>query len=404
MKLILKLVLGILIGLGVGYGYYAFEAGTTLSSVFEFGTRFLLTLESFLGQFIFFMIPLIILFFIASGISQIGGGSGKVVGATLGTAYMSTIIAGTLAYIVAILIIPSITDGGNIPEEGEGLEPFFTLEIPPVMDIMTALVLAFAFGIVLTLFKSDVMSKWFDEGKKVVEILIEKVVITILPFFIAGVFAGLGAEGTVIETISVFGLVLLLAIVMHWVWLTILYTIAGTLIGVNPFTLIGKILPAYFTAIGTMSSAATIPVTLKQVKTFGVRKNIAEFVIPLCATIHLSGSVITITTATIAVMSILPGYETPGLLSMVGTILLFGVVMVAAPGVPGGAIMAASGVLALNLGISNEALAFMIAIYMAQDSFGTATNISGDGAITVFIDWFDKKFNKNSTTELENSL
>lgn len=394
MKLLLKLILGILIGLGVGYGYYHFNEGTTVGTVFEYGTRFLLTLENIFGQFIFFMIPLIILFFIASGISQIGAGSGKVVGATIGSAYISTIIAGTMAYIVAVLVIPSITEDGSIPEEAEGLEPFFTLTIPPIMDIMTALVLAFAFGIVLTLFKSDVLGKWFDDGKKVVEILIEKVVITILPFFIAGVFAGLGSEGTVIETISIFGLVLLLAVLLHWVWLVVLYSIAGALMGVSPFKLIGKIIPAYFTAIGTMSSAATIPVTLRQVKKFGVRENIAEFVIPLGATIHLSGSVITITTASIAVMSVLPGYEIPGFFQIFGTILLLGVVMVAAPGVPGGAIMAASGVLALNLGFTNEAIAFMIALYMAQDSFGTATNISGDGAITVLIDWFDKKFNK----------
>lgn len=399
MKLIIKLVLGIAIGLGVGYGYYAIEEGTTLSSVFEFGTRLLLTFENLFGQFIFFMIPLIILFFIASGISKIGEGSGKVVGATIGTAYVSTIIAGTIAYFVAILVIPTITEEGSIPEEGQGLEPFFTLTVPPLMDIMTALVLAFAFGIVLTVFKSDVLSKWFDDGKRVVEILIEKVVITILPFFIAGVFAGLGAEGTVIETISVFGLVLLLAVLLHWTWLLILYSIAGALLGTSPFKLIAKIVPAYFTAIGTMSSAATIPVTLRQVKTFGVKKNIAEFVVPLGATIHLSGSIITITTASIAVMTLLPGYETPGFLVMFGALLLLGIVMVAAPGVPGGAIMAASGILALNLGFTNEAIAFMIALYMAQDSFGTATNISGDGAITVFIDWFDNKFNKGSRLE-----
>lgn len=399
MKLIIKLVLGIAIGLGVGYGYYAIEEGTTLSSVFEFGTRLLLTFENLFGQFIFFMIPLIILFFIASGISKIGEGSGKVVGATIGTAYVSTIIAGTIAYFVAILVIPTITEEGSIPEEGQGLEPFFTLTVPPLMDIMTALVLAFAFGIVLTVFKSDVLSKWFDDGKRVVEILIEKVVITILPFFIAGVFAGLGAEGTVIETISVFGLVLLLAVLLHWTWLLILYSIAGALLGTSPFKLIAKIVPAYFTAIGTMSSAATIPVTLRQVKTFGVKKNIAEFVVPLGATIHLSGSIITITTASIAVMTLLPDYSTPGFLEMFGTLLLLGIVMVAAPGVPGGAIMAASGILALNLGFTNEAIAFMIALYMAQDSFGTATNISGDGAITVFIDWFDNKFNKGSRLE-----
>ncbi|WP_462419850.1 dicarboxylate/amino acid:cation symporter [Salinicoccus sp. Marseille-QA3877] len=389
MKLIIRLIAGILVGVTVGTLYYAF-GGT----FFELLARLFVTGEAILGSIIFFTIPFIILFFIASGISRITGGSGRVVGATLGVAYISTIGAGLLAYFVAILVMPRITDGGSVPEEGTELAPFFEFEIPPVMDILSALVLAFAIGIVITVTKTDTMRKWVDDGKVITEYIIEKVIINILPFYIAGVFAGMAATGTVFDTLAVFGVVLLVAILLHWVWITVQYTIAGIAIGKNPFVMIKTMLPAYFTALGTMSSAATIPVTLKRVKENGIRNRIADFVVPLCANIHLSGSTITIVSCSIAVMTVLPDYSLPGFFEILGTILLLGVVMIAAPGVPGGAIMAASGVLMANLGFNEAAVAFMIALYMAQDSFGTATNITGDGAVAAIIDAYEQKINK----------
>ena len=389
MKLIIRLLAAIIIGIVVGSLYYA-VGGTFL----ELLARLFITVETILGSVIFFTIPFIILFFIASGISRITGGSGKVVGATLGTAYISTIGAGLLAYFVAILVMPLITGGGSVPEEGEGLTPFFEFEIPPVLDILSALVLAFALGIVITVTKTDTMQKWVDDGKVITEYVIEKVIINILPFYIAGVFAGMAASGTVFDTIAVFGVVLVVAVLLHWVWITVQYTIAGILIGRNPFSLIKTMLPAYFTALGTMSSAATIPVTLKQVKENGIRNRIADFVVPLCANIHLAGSTITIVSCSIAVMTVLPDYSLPGFFEIFGTILLLGVVMIAAPGVPGGAIMAASGVLMVNLGFNEAAVAFMIALYMAQDSFGTAANITGDGAVSAIIDAFEQRINK----------
>lgn len=389
MKLIIRLIAGILVGVTVGTLYYAF-GGT----FFELLARLFVTGEAILGSIIFFTIPFIILFFIASGISRITGGSGRVVGATLGVAYISTIGAGLLAYFVAILVMPRITDGGSVPEEGTELAPFFEFEIPPVMDILSALVLAFAIGIVITVTKTDTMRKWVDDGKVITEYIIEKVIINILPFYIAGVFAGMAATGTVFDTLAVFGVVLLVAILLHWVWITVQYTIAGIAIGKNPFVMIKTMLPAYFTALGTMSSAATIPVTLKRVKENGIRNRIADFVVPLCANVHLSGSTITIVSCSIAVMTVLPDYTLPGFFEILGTILLLGVVMIAAPGVPGGAIMAASGVLMANLGFNEAAVAFMIALYMAQDSFGTATNITGDGAVAAIIDAYEQKINK----------
>jgi len=389
LKLIIRLIAGILVGITVGSLYYAF-GGT----FFEFLARLFVTGEAILGAVIFFIIPFIILFFIASGISRITGGSGKVVGATLGVAYISTVGAGLLAYFVSFLVMPRITGGGSVPEEGTELTPFFEFDIPPIMDILSALVLAFAIGIVITVTKTETMRKWVDDGNVITEYIIEKVIINILPFYIAGVFAGMSATGTVFDTLAVFGVVLLVAILLHWVWITIQYIIAGMALGKNPFVMIKTMLPAYFTALGTMSSAATIPVTLKRVKENGVRNRIADFVVPLCANIHLSGSTITIISCSIAVMTVLPEYSMPGFFEILGTIMLLGVVMIAAPGVPGGAIMAASGVLMANLGFNEAAVAFMIALYMAQDSFGTATNITGDGAVSAIIDAYEQKINK----------
>ena len=396
MKLLAKLIAGIIAGIAVGGIYYLVGDGGTMSSIMEFIVRLFVTMQSILGAFIFFTIPFIILFFIASGISKIGTGSGKVVGATLGVAYLSTLGAGLLAYAVASFIMPRITGDSQVPEEGAAIAPFLEFDIPPVMDILPALVLAFAVGIVMNILKLDVMIKFFDQGKDITEFIIEKVIIRILPFYIAGVFAGMAATGTVFDTLLVFGVVLLVAIILHWVWLMFQYTIAGSLLKQNPFKMLKNMLPAYFTALGTMSSAATIPVTLARTKENGIRARIADFVVPLGATIHLSGSTITIVSCSIAVMTILPGYDIPGLWEMIGVIMLLGVVMIAAPGVPGGAIMAASGVLMANLGFNEAAVAFMIALYVAQDSFGTATNVTGDGAVAAIIDAYEQKLNKKA--------
>lgn len=395
MKLLAKLFSGIIAGIVVGTIYFYTADGTAFHSFMEVVTRLFITMQDILGSFIFFLIPLIIFFFIADGVSSIGTGAGKVVGATLGVAYISTIIAGILAYTVARFLMPIVTKGGSVPEEGSELTGLLEFDIPPPLDILTALVLAFSVGIVINIIKAETMKKWVHDGKEIVEFLIEKVIITILPFYIAGVFAGMASTGTVFKTLSVFGIVLLIAIVLHWVWITIQYTVAGSMLGKNPFKMIKTMFPAYVTALGTMSSAATISVTLPKTKEMGVREKIADFVVPLGANIHLSGSAITITSCSVAVMTVLPEYDTPGLLKMIGFVLLIGVVMVAAPGVPGGAVMAASGILVSHLGFNDAAVAFMIALYMAQDSFGTAANITGDGAIAGIIDAYEQKLDKN---------
>ncbi|WP_416151256.1 dicarboxylate/amino acid:cation symporter [Salipaludibacillus sp. HK11] len=379
MKLILKLISGIVIGVILGlFG-------------FEWMIKSLLTFKDVFGEFIGFMIPLIILFFIASGVSKLGNDSGKLVGMTVGSAYLSTLLAGILAFFVATILMPFVASGGVIPEESSGLAGYFSFEIEPVMGVITALVFAFLFGIGMAKLQSEYLIRVFDEGKNIVELVIKKIIIPLLPFYIAGIFAELASEGTVFDTLQVFGIVLVVAIVTHWIWLTIQYVVAGSLVGRNPISLIKTMLPAYFTALGTMSSAATIPVTLKQTKQNGVKEEVANFSVPLSATIHLSGSVITIVSCTVAVMTVLDGYSVPNFFTMFPVIAMLGVIMIAAPGVPGGAIMAAIGILTSMLGFSEVAVGLMIALYMAQDSFGTAANVTGDGAIALLVDKFTSK-------------
>jgi Na+/H+-dicarboxylate symporter len=217
------------------------------------------------------------------------------------------------------------------------------------------------------------------------------VIIPLLPFYISGIFAEMAAEGTVFTTLKTFGVVLALAVFMHWVWITIQYTITGLALGLSPIKLIKNMLPAYFTAIGTMSSAATIPVTLRQTRNNGVDESIANFTIPLCATIHLSGSTITLVTCSTAVIALSQHIALPSLVEMLPFIMMLGITMIAAPGAPGGGVMAALGLMASMLGFGEAELALMIALYMAQDSFGTACNITGDGAISLWVNKFAQK-------------
>ncbi|PKL95648.1 MAG: dicarboxylate/amino acid:cation symporter, partial [Gammaproteobacteria bacterium HGW-Gammaproteobacteria-8] len=230
------------------------------------------------------------------------------------------------------------------------------------------------------------LKRLFDQGRDVIEKLLVVVIIPLLPFYIAGVFADLAAAGSVFETLKTFGVVLLLAVSLHWIWITVLFSIAGARAGASPFALIRNMLPAYFTALGTMSSAATIPVTLQSARNNQVREHIADFTVPLCATIHLSGSTITITSCAIAVTVLQQGLVMPDVFDILPFIMMLGIVMMAAPGVPGGAVMAAVGLLGSMLGFGDVAIALMIALYMAQDSFGTACNVTGDGAIAILID------------------
>ena len=383
MKLIIRLVAGIIAGIVLGL--LVPSAG-----VVEGLARVLITYQALFGQFINFTIPLIILFYIMSGVANLQEGSGRSLGVTIGLAYLSTIIAGSLAFFMASAFIPGMVELGTLStSEGTGLKPVVVMEIPPVMGVMTALLTAFAFGMGISAIKGKELKVVVDQARDIVELLLSKVLIPGLPFYIAGVFANMTVEGTVFTTLQTFGVVLLLAIAMHWIWLAVLFFTSGSLTGRNPLTMAKNMLPAYFTAIGTMSSAATIPVTVRQTKANGIDESVVDFCVPLCATIHLSGSAITLTTCATAIM-LLTDMAAPSYLMVLPFLLMLGVTLIAAPGAPGGAVMASLGLLSTMLGFSEGALALMIALYLAQDSFGTACNVMGDGAISALVEKYGK--------------
>ena len=383
MKLIIRLVMGIIAGIVLGLL-------VPTAGVIEGLARVLITFQALFGQFINFTIPLIILFYIMSGVANLQEGSGRSLGVTIGLAYLSTIIAGSLAFFMASAFIPGMVELGTLSaSETTGLKPLVILEIPPLMGVMTALLTAFAFGMGISAIKGKELKVVVDQARDIVELMLSKVLIPGLPFYIAGVFANMTVEGTVFSTLQTFGVVLLLAIAMHWIWLAVLFFTSGSLTGRNPLTMAKNMLPAYFTAIGTMSSAATIPVTVRQTKANGIDESMVDFCVPLCATIHLSGSAITLTTCATAIM-LLTDMAAPSYLMVLPFLLMLGVTLIAAPGAPGGAVMASLGLLSTMLGFSESALALMIALYLAQDSFGTACNVMGDGAIAALVEKYGK--------------
>ncbi|MFQ1867060.1 dicarboxylate/amino acid:cation symporter [Aeromonas veronii] len=377
MKLVLKLIAGILAGLLLGL--YAPE----------WVARVLFTAKTVIGQLITFTIPLIILFFIMSGIASLPKNSGKLLGKTVALSYCSTILAGLFAFTVASHLIPQFTTAAE-PTTATAIKlaSYINLEIPPLFGVMSALAAAFVFGIGISATQATDLRRVADQGRDIIDRLLAKVIIPLLPFYIAGVFVEMTVEGTVFATLKTFGVVLVMAILMHWIWLSVLFVGTGLALGRSPAQLIKNMLPAYFTALGTMSSAATIPVALQSSKNNGVSDGIANFTVPLCATIHLCGSTITLVTCATAVMFLSEHLAIPGIETMLPFIMMLGVIMIAAPGAPGGGVMSALGLLTSMLGFGEASIALMIALYLAQDSFGTACNVTGDGVIALWADRF----------------
>lgn len=349
----------------------------------------LATFNGIFGNFLGFAIPLIIIGFIAPGIGQMGKGAGRLLGLSTFIAYGSTIIAGLLAFLTATFIYPKILKIGSFfknfgnPEEAL-LPPFFKIEMPPIMGVMAALIIAFILGVGISVINGNTLQKGLEDFRDIIEKLISAVIIPLLPMHILGIFANMTHGGQVEMIISVFGKVFVIIIGLHVMILLLQYTLAGALMKRNPISLLKIMMPAYFTALGTQSSASTIPVTLRQIKEAGGRDKVADFTVPLFATIHLSGSTITLVCCSMAVM-LLSG-TTPTFAIMLPFILMLGVTMIAAPGVPGGAVMAALGLLKTMLDFDPTMLSLMIALYLAQDSFGTACNVTGDGALTIIVD------------------
>lgn len=350
--------------------------------------RLMITFNGIFGNFLQFVIPLIIIGFVAPGIGDLGKKAGKLLAITTALAYGSTIISGSVAYFANSVLLKKIlpnaleTIAENSPEAGL-LSGYITVEMPPIMGVMTALLMAFILGIGIAIVQGTTIKNFMNEIQTIVEKIITNIIIPFLPLYVAGIFANMTYAGEIAKIMSVFAKVFGIIIVLHYIILLVQYTIAGTLSSANPIALLKKMLPAYFTAIGTQSSAATIPVTLRQTKENGVNDGIADFTIPLCATIHLSGSTITLVSCSMAVM-MLNGMPIT-FSGMFGFILMLGVTMVAAPGVPGGAVMAALGLLESMLGFGPELQSLMIALYLTQDSFGTACNVTGDGAIAIMV-------------------
>ena len=386
-KLILAVALGIILG-------------STLPTAL---IRGFVTFSSIFSSFLGFTIPLIIVGFIVPGISQVSNNAGKLLGLSTGVAYISTIIAGTFAFLTAKAVLPKILANATLQTfknpEDLMLKPFIEFKMTPIFDVTTALIISFILGIGISATQSEGLKQGFADFGEIIEKLLATVIIPLLPFYILGVFMNITASGEVFKILKIFAMVFVLIIILHFIIILAQYTFAGTINKRNPFKMLVNILPAYMTAIGTQSSAATIPVTLRSTKNMGVDKNIANFTIPLFATIHLSGSTITLTTCASAVFWLQNGAAFPSAAVMVKFILLLGVTMVAAPGVPGGAVMAALGLLQSVLGFNEIMLSLMIALYITQDSFGTACNISGDGALSAVVDRLNKAFFKEDVNQ-----
>ncbi len=352
--------------------------------------RLFVTFNSLFGNFLTFAVPLIIIGLVIPAIASLGRGAGKLLLITAAIAYGSTLFSGFFTYlsgeaIFPHLITPSEQTVSMLDASGVStLTPYFTVEMPAPFDIMTALLLSFCVGLGLSAIQGNTLRSAAEDFRYIITLLIAEVIIPLLPLHIFGIFLNMTVSGQVASVISVFIKIIAVIFILHILLLLIQFILAGIVGKKNPFTLLKNMLPAYATALGTQSSAATIPVTLAQTLKNGVRKNIATFVIPLCATIHLSGSTMKITACALAIMMMSGMTIDP--MSFSGFIFMLGITMVAAPGVPGGAIMAALGILKGMLGFDEIAQALMIALYIAMDSFGTACNVTGDGAIAVIVD------------------
>ncbi len=379
-----RILIAIVLGIAIGY----------ISPMWF--ARIMATFNAIFSQFLGFMIPMIIVGFVAPAIADIGGRAGKLLVVTAAIAYIATFFAGILSYFTGSMTFPSLIGG----EQGMALLgdtskvlPFFNIEMPPLMTVMTALVFAFMFGLGMAFVKGTALRKGFDELRDIVSKTIDTAILPLLPFYIFGIFLNMTLEGQVGMILKCFVKIIVIIFILHVFILVLQYCIASLFARKNPFSMLRTMLPAYFTALGTQSSAATIPVTLRQAIKMGVSEDIAGFVIPLCATIHMSGSTLKIVACALALMIM---HDQPHDLGLFCHFIgMLGITIIAAPGIPGGAIMASIGLLQSILGFDEQMVALMIALYIAMDSFGTACNVTGDGAIAAII---DRIFTPNKST------
>lgn len=371
-----RVVLGI--ALGVVFGGFTPAAAV----------RAVNTFTAFFDQFIRFMVPLIIIGLVTPAIADTGRRAGKMLLATVAIAYFSTLAAGLFSYGVSMSVFPSLVERGAasaMGAAGSEFAPYVKIAIPAMVDVMSALVFSFIFGLGIVFCGGEVLRKAAQEMRSVVNSTVARVIVPLLPFYIFGIFLDMSAAGKVKTVLTAFAAIVAVEAILTLVLIFIQYTVAGTIAHVNPYKALWKMLPAYFTALGTSSSAATIPVTRNQVVAAGVRPEVADFTVPLCATVHLAGSTIKLVACAVALILIGGDLAKLDIAVFAQFIALLGLMMVAAPGVPGGAVMASIGVAESLLGFGKEQIALFITLYIATDSFGTACNVVGDGAISLII-------------------
>ncbi len=379
--LLIKIVIAIISGIIAGLIFSLFPAGLVL-------TKILMIFNSIFSNFLSFIIPLLIIGLVAPGIGHLGRDAGKLLLITIAMAYAFTLFSGFSTYGVTSLIFPYMLDGVSLlspnADVSGSIKPYFTIDMPPVMSVTSALIFAFVLGFGLAVTKTERIMYVVDDLRVIINKIISSVIIPLLPFYIFTIFMSITYAGEIGKVLAVFIKIIILIFALTIILLLIFFSVAGAIAKKNPLTLLKRMMPAYFTALGTSSSAATIPVTLESTLSNGVRNSIASFAVPLCATINLSGSMLKIVACSFAVI------WTTGMditfSQYAAFIFTLSVAMVAAPGVPGGAIMTALAPLSAVLGFSQETNALMIALYIVMDSFGTATNVTGDGAIAVILD------------------
>ena len=366
--------------------------GVALGNMFSEGwVRVFITFNALFSQFLGFMIPLIIIGLVTPAIGDIGRGAGKLLLITVVLAYGDTVLSGLLAYGTGSWLFPDMVAStphlGPVKKAAE-LIPYFTISVPAFIDVMSALVLSFILGLTISYASLPTLKKVFDDFKESVSLTIGKVIIPLLPLYIFGIFLNMTFSGQAYRILIVFAQIIAVIFVLHLLVLLYEFCVAGIVVHRNPLRMLFTMLPAYMTALGTSSSAATIPVTLRCTLKNRVSGGVAGFVIPLCATIHMSGSCMKITACALTVC-LLEGMPHDPLL-FINFILMLSIMMVAGPGVPGGAVMAALAPLGSILGFGSNEQALIIALYIAMDSFGTACNVTGDGAIALVVDKLKK--------------
>lgn len=386
-KLIIAIILGILIGQFMPEGF----------------CRLIVTLSGFFSNFLKFVIPLMILAYVTMGIADLSQGAGKLLLITVAIAYGSTLIAGSSSFLVSSSLFPHFMSDGALDQiaatAGISLTPFFSIDIAPILDTLSAVVLAFIMGLCLSTMRGkeigDTLYNAMNDFSKIIDKVLHTIIIPLLPLYICGTFIDMTKSGKTFAILSILWKVFIVVIIMHLICILIQFVIAGMISQKNPFVLIKNQIPGYTTALGTQSSAATIPVNLECAANDGVCEQIRNFVVPLCANIHMAGSMITITACATAVclMNQLP----ISLATVIPFIMTLGIAMVASPGAPGGSIMTALPFLYMIFGPeagdpNGPICAIMVALYITQDSFGTACNVSGDNAIGVIVDTIYKKF------------